>query len=312
MSESVRTVLEAHGVRKRFDENQVLTGVDLTILEGEILMLMGSNGAGKSVLTSCLTGSVRPDTGRIELFDGLSPRDARPLFSIMMQGRMADPDLTGHENLQFYGSLHPNGTNSWQTLVERLELESELDRPVAEYSGGMERKLEIAITLSVDVPLYFLDEPTAELDLAMIQELHDIVLEQRDAGKTIVVTSHAPLDAQIAERIAFLRDGEIVADGRPEALFESVPPVLRVRGAVPPATSVVGERLFQRGDEVRGFLPDEDALGRVRDQVDERGNDVLVEIDRPSYTDLFNYYTYVQENARPVGKNAVQCTDGGQ
>ena len=283
-------IVTATGVEKRFDDQPVLTGIDLEVRPGEIVLLMGPNGVGQSVFMSCLAGSTAPDAGEIELFDGLTPDRAGAEHSVMLQGTMTDPDLTGRENLEFYEDLHPRGTDEWEALAERLEIDADLDRLVREYSGGMERKVEIASALSADVPLYLLDEPTAELDLAMIQTLHDLLLARRDAGKAFLVTSHTPLDARIADRIAFVRDGRVVADGEPEVLLDELPPVARVRGGVPDESRLLGERAFRRGDEVRGFLPTEEDVDAIAASVD---GDASVELDPPSYTDLFNYHTYV-------------------
>ncbi|GAA0662629.1 ABC transporter ATP-binding protein [Natronoarchaeum mannanilyticum] len=283
-------IVTATGVEKRFDDQPVLTGIDLDVRPGEIVLLMGPNGVGKSVFMSCLAGSTAPDAGEIELFDGLTPDRSSAQSSVMLQGTMTDPDLTGRENLQFYEDLHPRGTDEWEALAERLELGADLDRLVREYSGGMERKVEIASALSADVPLYLLDEPTAELDLAMIQTLHDLLLARRDEGKAFLVTSHTPLDARIADRIAFVQNGRVVADGEPETLLDDLPPVVRVRGGVPDEDRLLGERAFRRGDEIRGFLPAEADVDAIAASVD---GDARVELDPPSYTDLFNYHTYV-------------------
>lgn len=288
-------VIDVSNVRKRFGSHDVLQGIDLTIERGEIVLVMGPNGAGKSVLLSCLSGSLEPDSGRVRLFGGLEPAEARSEISVMVQGAMADPDLTGRENLRFYEELHPNGTDRWRELVEVLEIEADLDRVVGEYSGGMRRKIEIAITLSPDVPFYVLDEPTIELDLATIRALHDLLFELRAADRTILVTSHAPLDAQIADRLAFLRDGRFIAGDSPADLLDRLPPVVRVRGAIPPETRLVGERMFQRGDEVRGFLPPEVDVGQIESELKTTAETPLVDVDRPSYTDLFNYYTYLAD-----------------
>lgn len=291
---SNRPLLEASGVEKGFGAGAVLEGLDLTVEEGELLTLMGPNGVGKSVFLSCLAGSTAPEAGSIDLFDGRSPTEARSETSVMLQGKSIDPDLTGRENLRFYGDLHPAATDDWREIADRLELTDDLDRPVREYSGGMRRKLELTVALSVDVPLYLLDEPTAELDLAMIQVVHDLLLEYSAAGKTILLTSHAPLDAGIADRIAFVRDGQLAATGEPMALLESLPPVGRVRGGMPDESAFLGDRAFQRGDEIRGFLPVDSDLEALEETVGRERERLSVDRDPPSYTDLFNYYTYVQ------------------
>lgn len=292
MSES-DPVIQVSNIEKGFGTNQVLKGINLTHNREEILLLMGPNGVGKSVFMSCLANSTEPDVGTIELFGEWEPADARSAISVMLQGKMADPDLTGRENLQFYQSLHPNGTDYWEELLNLFELVDDIDRPVREYSGGMVRKLEIAITLSADVPLYMLDEPTAEMDLAMIRVLHDIILDNQSDGKSFLITSHAPLDAQIADRIVFVNDGRIVANDQPDRLLEALPAVVRVRGAVPPEERLLGQRLFQRGDEIRGFLPEDVGIDTIESELEETDTNVYVDIDPPSYTDLFNYQVYV-------------------
>lgn len=296
-TEPATPMLRADGVEKRFGETAVLKGIDLTLDKQEILLLMGPNGVGKSVFMSCLAGGTESDAGTIELLGDRSPTEARSAISVMLQGRMADPDLTGRENLQFYRDLHPAGTDYWMELIDLLELTDDIDRPVKSYSGGMVRKLEIAITLTLDVPLYMLDEPTAELDLSMIRVLHDVILEHQSAGKTFMITSHAPLDAQIADRISFINDGRIVANGPPESLLESLPKILRVRGGVPPAEQLVGNRLFQRGDEVRGFISEETDVESIKAEFSGSDGTVRADIDHPSYTDLFNYQVYIRSNS---------------
>ncbi|WP_252490560.1 ATP-binding cassette domain-containing protein [Natronococcus zhouii] len=258
---------------------------------------MGPNGVGKSVLMSCLAGSSRITDGSITLFDSYDPVEAQSMMSVMKQGEMTDPDLTGRENVEFYRRLHPRGAGDVGRILERLEMEDDADRLVRTYSGGMKRKIEVAIALSVDVPLYLLDEPVAELDLSMIRVLHDMILERREAGAAFLITSHTPLDAQIADRIAFVQNGRIVKSSAPDALLETLPSVLRVRGGVPPEELLVGGRAFHRGDEVRGFLPEGTSLDDAKSALDASYEYALVEIDRPSYTDMFNYYTYLEPSA---------------
>lgn len=308
-TEAPRALIDARGVEKGFGDGQVLDGLDLIVEAGELVTLMGPNGVGKSVFLSCLAGSSQPEAGSIHLFDGRSPAESRSATSVMLQGQSIDPDLTGRENLQFYGDLHPRATDDWRAIADRLELTDDLDRPAREYSGGMQRKLELTIALTVDAELYLLDEPTAELDLSMIQVVHDLLLEYRDRGKTILVTSHAPLDAGVADRIAFVQRGRTVVTGRPSALLEGLPPVVRVRGDMPPESAFLGERVFQRGDEIRGFLPSDAGLETIENAIDREREHVSVALDPPSYTDLFNYYTYVQPARDGTAPAATDASD---
>ncbi|MFP8954681.1 ABC transporter ATP-binding protein [Natrialbaceae archaeon A-arb3/5] len=296
MTDVTDAVITATDICKSFDdEDAVLDGVDLTVRDGETLVLMGPNGAGKSVLLSCLAGGDRPDSGRVDIL-GSPATDRDDTTSFLLQDALAHEKLTGRENIAFYERLHPNFTE-WSEYVDRLDLDGDaLAKTVEDYSGGMVRKLELAIAASIDAPIYLFDEPTAALDLTAIGTVHELFREKRDAGKTLVVASHRPMDADVADRIAFLADGRIVETGTPEDLLASVPPVLEtgVTNATALAEAVAGEPYAVAGS-VRGFLP------RARER---SGSDFVAVIARetgidpadlstvePTYTDLFNYYT---------------------
>jgi ABC-2 type transport system ATP-binding protein len=286
------TVLRSRGIEKEFGADSVVKGADLEVREGEILLLMGPNGVGKTVLLSCLAGSRQPTDGSAELFGDPVNEDGGDNLNFLLQDSMAIETLTARENVDFYSDLHHAFTDRWEEYVERLELTDELDKLVKHYSEGMTRKLELALTMSVDVPVYLLDEPTAGVDLTSIQRFHDIILEHYDEGKTVLVSSHRPMDANIADRIAFMPDGTVSTVGTPEQLLDAVPPVLRITGsdAIRAAESVVvDDRLFPLGGEARGFLRD----GLRIDDVTDRLPDGSVERIEPTYTDLFNYYVHV-------------------
>lgn len=279
------TIIRAENVRKTFGEDGVLSGVDLAVEEGEILGLMGENGVGKSVLLSCLAGSEPLTSGRVEVC-GVAEAGPNGVASFLLQGAMAIDRLTGRETIAFYARLHPAFTDAWCEYVDRLDLE-DLDKRVETYSGGMKRKLELAITLSIDVPVVFLDEPTAGLDLSAIQAVHAILREQRAAGKTVVIASHLPMDAGLADRIAFLREGTIVATDTPEELLAALPPVITTAStdtADALAEHALGGELFSDGGAVRGFVRPDRATAVTGDSTDVRTAE-------PTYTDVFNYYT---------------------
>jgi ABC-type multidrug transport system ATPase subunit len=292
---SSEPVVSVENVRKEFGdgaEEGVLQGVDLDVERNETTLLMGPNGTGKTVLLACIAGGLNPSDGDISVL-GDHPRDARSNMNFMIQGGLGIPDLSGRENLEFYSDLHPGATDEWKHIVETMELADDLDRPVRDYSGGMLRKLELAITLSVDTPLYLLDEPSAELDLTTINQFHSLVQNAKDDGKTVVMTSHTPLDAEIADRVVILQHGDIVADDEPGVLVDSVPPVVRVHTASD-ATSLRDylrqDQLFESGGSPRGFLKDDVDPDKI-----EREFDATVE--EPDYADMFDYYTRVLPDA---------------
>ena len=290
--------LEARGLRKEFGAEGIVDGVDLAVEENEILLLMGPNGVGKTVLLSCLAGSERPTEGEVAIFG--EPAGDRPgeHVGFLAQETMAIETLTGRENVAFYERLHPAFTDRWERYLADLDVIDDLDKLVEHYSGGMQRKLELALTASMDVPIYLLDEPTAGVDLSMIQRFHDIILERAADGATFVVSSHNPMDADLADRIAFMPDGTITAVGTPDELMGAVPQVVRVTGteAFDTATEyVVDGELFPLGGEARGFLADGISVADVRAAVADAGHDgASVEAIEPTYADLFNYHVHVR------------------
>jgi len=285
--------VEARDVRKEFGDDGVLNGIDLSVRENEVLLLMGPNGTGKTVLLSCLAGSLRSTSGEVRVFGDPVTDDGGHSLSLLLQGGASVDSLSGRETAAFYARLHPEFTDRWRNLVDDLNLSADLDKRIKHYSEGMKRKLELALALAIDAPLYLLDEPTAGVDLSMVQTFHRAIRDRVQDGGTVIVTSHRPVDADLADRIAFMNDGSVTAIGTPTELLNSVPPVARIVGAGPTADSldsyVVNGQLFYHGDERRGFLTDGVTAADLKTAT---GTDVTVQTVEPSYTDAFNYYVH--------------------
>jgi len=282
-------------LRKEFGDGPVLDGVDLTVPDGEITLLLGPNGVGKTILLSCIAGGLAADAGDVAVF-GRPPDEAGDALSFALQGGMLVDELTGRENVAFFRDLHPRATDRWREILDELAFDADaLDREVSDYSGGMRRKLELAIGLSVEVPLYLLDEPTAALDMTTVETLHSLLSERADDGDTVLLTSHLPVDADLADRIAVVTESGIVAQGPPAALLADVPQVVRAEGVGAGLDEYVREgRLFETDRERRGFLRADVDPASVEAAVDGPGSDVGV--TDPTVTDLFDYYVHV---ARP-------------
>ena len=283
----------ARNVHKAFGDDGVLDGVDLTVRENEALLLMGPNGTGKTVLLSCLAGSIEPTEGEIRLFGEPVADDGGHSLSLLLQGGASVDSLSGRETAAFYAGLHPEFTDRWRDLVAEFGLADELDKRAKHYSEGMKRKLELALALAVDTPLYLLDEPTAGVDLSVVQTFHRAIRDRVEAGGTVVATSHRPVDAAFADRIAFVTGDGVTAVDAPDRLLDAVPETVRIVGG-PPRTDafephVVDGRLFHHGDERRGFLADGTTLGDVTAAAPP---ETTVETVEPSYTDAFNYYVH--------------------
>ena len=299
--------IRVDGLGKSFDGETVLEDISMTLPAGKITLVMGPNGVGKTILLSCLAGGLHSDCGEITVF-GKSPAEARADLSFMLQDGLLVDELTGRENIEFFEALHPAATDKWHPLLDSLGFESEaLDREVRDYSGGMKRKLELAITLSVDVPLYLLDEPTAALDVTTIDILHSLLSDRRRKGDTVVMSSHLPADAELADYLVFIGPAGVIASGRPKQLLDAVPRVVHVEGRTGSvAECILDRRLFETGQEHRGFLRDGADPSAVNGTGDRTGQ--RVHVTGPTVTDLFNYYVHIEEDD---GERA-ETSDAGQ
>lgn len=282
--------LSARQLGKAFGDDVILDGIDLEIDAGEITLLMGPNGEGKTVLLCCLAGGLRPTAGRASVL-GQPAHEAGRDLSLLLQGSVGLPALTAPENARFYAALHPATTGRWPELLDRFGM-TDRSTILKHCSGGTRRKVELAVALDPDVPVYLLDEPTAALDLGAVHTLHRVLCERRDAGRAVVLTSHAPLDAELADRLVFVRAGTVAADDTPRGLLESLPPVVRLRGAVHEAAPRIERRLlaghsYGTGSELRGFLPADESLDSISAAVSDL--DVTVDRDEPTAVDLYEH-----------------------
>lgn len=287
--------VRADGLSKDFGARTVLDAVDLALPPGEVSLLMGPNGEGKTVLLCCLAGGLRPTRGRA-LVGGRPAAEAAADLSLLLQDSVALPALTGPETARFYADLHPAARGRWPRLLERLGM-TDATTVLRHCSAGMRRKVELAVALDPAVPVYLLDEPTSALDLGALHVLHRLLRERRDAGRTVVLTSHSPLDAQLADRLVFVRGGTVVVEGDPVALRDALPPVVRLRGAIHDAVARVRPHLrhghsYGSGPELRGFLRPGLTAGTVAGAVADV--DVVVDVDDPTYVDLYEYLATVE------------------
>jgi ABC-2 type transport system ATP-binding protein len=222
--------IEVRGLRKSYKAVQVLKGVDFDVARGSIFALLGSNGAGKTTIVRILSTLLKPDggTARVDGFDVLS-QPARVRESISLTGQFAAVDeiLTGRENLVMIAELrHVKGPGTVaDELLERFGLAEAGGRRVSTYSGGMRRRLDIAMSLIGDPRIIFLDEPTNGLDPEGRIEVWQVVQGLADSGTTVLLTTQYLDEAEkLADQIAILHDGTIIVSGTLEELRKLVPP----------------------------------------------------------------------------------------
>jgi len=227
---SPMAVIHVRGLEKSYRELHVLRGVDFDVAAGSIFALLGSNGAGKTTVVRILSTLLRADAGTAEVngFDVVA-RPARVRESISLTGQFAAVDevLTGRENLVLVARLRHlrDAGRTADELLDRFALSDAAARKVATYSGGMRRRLDIAMSLIGDPPVIFLDEPTTGLDPQGRLEVWQAVRELAGRGTTVLLTTQYLEEAeQLADRIAILHQGRIIADGTLAELKQLLPP----------------------------------------------------------------------------------------
>lgn len=222
--------IQAKGLTKSYKTTEVLKGVDFLVRRGEIFALLGSNGAGKTTVIKILSTLLKQDGGTA-IVNGLDvaskPGQVRQSISLTGQFAAVDEILTGRENLIMIAKLRhvENPRQVAEELLVRFGLTGAADRRASTYSGGMRRRLDIAMSLIGKPQLIYLDEPTTGLDPESRLETWRLVKELADGGTTVFLTTQYLEEAeQLANRIAILHEGRIIANGTLEELKKRFPP----------------------------------------------------------------------------------------
>ncbi|WP_049562096.1 ABC transporter ATP-binding protein [Nonomuraea sp. SBT364] len=222
--------IHVRGLEKSYKEVRVLRGVDFEVARGSIFALLGSNGAGKTTVVKILATLLKADAGtaRVDGFDvATQPADVRESISLTGQFAAVDAILTGRENLVLVARLRhlKDPGRIADDLLERFSLTDAGTRKVSAYSGGMRRRLDIAMSLIGDPPVIFLDEPTTGLDPQGRVEVWQAVKELTGRGTTVLLTTQYLDEAeQLADRIAILHQGRILVNGTLAELKRLLPP----------------------------------------------------------------------------------------
>ena len=230
MSTATVPAILVQGLEKSFKDLHVLRGVDFDVEPGSIFALLGSNGAGKTTVIRILATLLRADAGRAAVngFDVVSSAaEVRESISLTGQFAAVDDVLTGRENLVLVARLRhlPDAGRIAERLLARFQLTDAAERRVATYSGGMRRRLDIAMSLIGDPPVVFLDEPTTGLDPEARLEVWQAVRDLAAGGTTVLLTTQYLDEAeQLADRIAILHEGRILEDGTLAELKALLPP----------------------------------------------------------------------------------------
>ena len=317
---SASSAISVTGLRKSFGDTLVLDGIDLAVPEGTVFSLHGPNGAGKTTTVQILSTLIPPDAGRIEVagHDLTREPDAiRAAIGVTGQFSAVDQLLTGTENLRLMADLNhlgrTRGRDRATDLLERFDLTDAARKPVSTYSGGMRRRLDLAMTLMGDPRLIFLDEPTTGLDPRSRRTMWQIIRELVAGGVTIFLTTQYLDEAdELADRIALLDQGRIVAEGRADELKRRIPGGhVRLHFADPAALDTAARVLrantaADTRDEAALTLqvPSDGYAGSLRtllNQLHQAGADATqVSVHTPDLDDVFFAFTGDREGAKEM------------
>ncbi|MFE7793307.1 ABC transporter ATP-binding protein, partial [Streptomyces sp. NPDC057460] len=223
--------IAANGLRKSYGDKVVLDGIDLTVPAGTVFSLLGPNGAGKTTAVKILSTLITADAGEIHVGGhdlATDPQAVRATIGVTGQFSAVDGLITGEENMLLMADLHhlsrTEGRRTATELLQRFDLVEAAKKPASTYSGGMKRRLDIAMTLVGNPQIIFLDEPTTGLDPRSRHNMWQIIRELVTDGVTVFLTTQYLEEAdQLADRIAVLNNGKIAAEGTADELKRLIP-----------------------------------------------------------------------------------------
>ncbi|MCM3693522.1 ABC transporter ATP-binding protein [Neobacillus niacini] len=210
-------------VSKSFGKKLVLNQINLTVESGEIFGLIGPSGSGKTTLVKIIVGMDSPSLGDVQVLNSAVPNlKLLQRIGYMAQADALYSDLTGEENLAFFASLFKLKKDVQKERIayaaDLVNLKADLKKKVQNYSGGMKRRLSLALALIQDPEILILDEPTVGIDPELRRSIWNELYRLKNEGKTILVTTHVMDEAEKCDRLAMVRDGEIITSGSPAEL----------------------------------------------------------------------------------------------
>jgi ABC-2 type transport system ATP-binding protein len=295
--------IAANGLRKSYGDKVVLDGVDLAVPEGTVFSLLGPNGAGKTTAVKILSTLITADAGDLHVGGhdlATDPQAVRAAIGVTGQFSAVDGLITGEENMLLMADLHhlsrSEGRRAAAELLERFDLTDAAKKPASTYSGGMKRRLDLAMTLVGNPRIIFLDEPTTGLDPRSRHNMWGIIRELVSDGVTVFLTTQYLEEAdELADRIAVLNDGKIAAEGSAAELKRLIPGGhVRLRFTDPAAyqSAAVALREVTRDDEALSLQIPSDGTQRelrsILDWLDSAGIEAdELTVHTPDLDDVF-------------------------
>jgi ABC-2 type transport system ATP-binding protein len=309
------TVTDLH---KSYGELEAVRGISFEVQQGEVFALLGPNGAGKTTTVEILEGFRHATSGTVDVL-GHDPakreRDFRERVGIVLQSTGIDPYLTVAETIEMYRGYYPN-PRPVEEVVEVVGLGQKADTRVLKLSGGQQRRLDVAVALAGDPELLFLDEPTTGFDPGARRNAWSMIRSLRDLGKTVLLTTHYMDEAQeLAQRVAIIARGEIVAEGPPATLGGRDVSATVIRFRVPAGHEVPAIEGLAVADgmvAVTTWAPTA-ALHTLTGWATERGVELEdITVARPSLEDVYLQLTGAVEGAGEQEQAEEAAASGGR
>jgi len=298
-------VIEIVGLHKSYGDVEAVAGIDLHVDRGEVFALLGPNGAGKTTTTEILEGYLAPSRGSTSVL-GHDPangeRELKQRIGIVLQSTGVDKFLTVRETIEMYAGYYPRQRPT-DEVIEVVGLTEKTDARVRQLSGGQQRRLDVAIALAGDPELLFLDEPTTGFDPSARRNAWEMVKNLVSIGKTVWLTTHFMDEAQfLADRVAVIAKGSIVAEGTPASIAgrDRMRTMVRFR---PPAGAPALPSWGQTPDRDGGYVIEaEDATRVVHDvtgwAIEHHVALEMLEVTQPSLEDVYLELTGGEAQAR--------------
>lgn len=312
--------IEVQGLTKAYGDNKVLQGIDLRVERGTMLALLGPNGAGKTTTVRILSTLLKYDGGTVTIEGHDAHNDAdkvRNVIGLTGQSAAVDELLTGRENLVMMGRLYRLTKASAQArgdeLLREFDLVKAADRPVKTYSGGMRRRLDLAVSLIAAPPIIFLDEPTTGLDPRSRLAMWDIINQLKAKGTTILLTTQYLEEAdQLADRIVVIDGGKVIAEGTASELKSKVGKdrlelSFQDDTKLKAATKLLGNMVIATNDKEHSATTVIDDTNRdvkvILDQLTKAGIELIsLSVHKPTLDDVFLSLTGKQKTEANEGE----------
>jgi ABC-2 type transport system ATP-binding protein len=298
-------VIEVRGLKKTYGDVEAVKGIDLHVDRGEVFALLGPNGAGKTTTTEILEGYRKRTAGEISVL-GTDPargeHDLKRRIGIVLQSTGVDPFLTVRETVELYAYYYPQPRDV-DEVIDLVGLAEKRTERVNKLSGGQQRRLDVAVALSGDPELLFLDEPTTGFDPNARRNAWEIVKNLTALGKTVFLTTHFMDEAQyLANRVAVIAKGTIVAEGTPDTIAGRDRMTPRIRFRLPDDAPAVPDWGQRRGPVGSFELQVEDPTKVLHIMTDWAVGHGLsfetIEVARPSLEDVYLELTGEQDGAK--------------